>query len=202
MSPRYLASCFLLVFLEGWWSTLFLSGVSLYLGPTIWDPSASSKRVTSFSSTLSQNYWRYFNVLFFFSSSTTFFLSASFLTLASTSFLAFWIVYSAWRDFTASSNWIRNHCFSSCLCYISCHCFSSTLASFWKMLEWMGDDMVIQRKRQKKFCLYIVDLDTIMGFLDKFNKTSKAQSQEGNTIIYQVHSSRTIHPHSTLLVNS
>ena len=26
------------------------------------------------------------------------------------------------------------------------------------------------------FCLYIVDLGTIMGFLNKFNRTSKAQS--------------------------
>jgi len=32
--------------------------------------------------------------------------------------------------------------------------------------------MVIQRKRQKHFCLCIVNLGAITGFLDKFNRTS------------------------------
>ena len=44
--------------------------------------------------------------------------------------------------------------------------------------EWAGEDMIIQKQEQKNslFRLYIVDLGTIMGFSDKPNRTSKAQS--------------------------
>jgi len=48
MSPWYLTSCFPLAFLEGQQSTLVPKSAFLYLGPAIWDPSAS------FSSILSQ----------------------------------------------------------------------------------------------------------------------------------------------------
>jgi len=48
------------------------------------------------------------------------------------------------------------------------------------MLEGAGEDMMIQKQEQRKkkliFCLCIVDLGTIMGFSDKLNRTSKAQS--------------------------
>ena len=35
----------------------------------------------------------------------------------------------------------------------------------------MEEDIVIQKKGENFFCLYILNLGTIMGFLDKFNKT-------------------------------
>ena len=52
------------------------------------------------------------------------------------------------------------------------------------MLEGVGEDMTIQKQEQKTFFhLCIVDLGTIMGFsdkpnrfLNKLNRTSKAQS--------------------------
>ena len=53
MSPWYLAGCFSLAFLEGWQSTSFPDSASLCLGSIIWDPLAFSKRVASFSNTLS-----------------------------------------------------------------------------------------------------------------------------------------------------
>ena len=46
------------------------------------------------------------------------------------------------------------------------------------MSEGAGEDMMIQKQEQKKFLFYlcIVDLDTIIGFSDKPNRTSKTQS--------------------------
>jgi len=131
---------------------LSFSETFLHLDPTIWDLSMPSKRVASSDSTLSQSYWKYSNILFFFFFFFFFtillFLAFS-LTLASTSFLVFWATCSAQCDFTASSNWIRSCCCSLCLHYIFCHCFLSTSTLFWKILKWMGNNMVIQRKRQK-----------------------------------------------------
>ncbi len=45
------------------------------------------------------------------------------------------------------------------------------------MLEGVGEDMIIQKQEQKNFLfyLYIVDLGIIMEFLDKLNRTLKAQ---------------------------
>ena len=41
----------------------------------------------------------------------------------------------------------------------------------------MGEDIIIQKQEQKNslFCLCIVDLGTIMGFLGELNRTLKAQ---------------------------
>jgi len=55
---------------------------------------------------------------------------------------------------------------------------------FCEILEWAGEDMIIQKQERKNslFRLCIVDLGTIMGFLDKpnrtlnqLNRTSRAQ---------------------------
>ena len=69
VSLQYFPGCFLLAFLEGRYSSLFLEVTSLCLDPTTWNPSVLSKRVASSSSTLFWSCWRYSNVLFFFSSS-------------------------------------------------------------------------------------------------------------------------------------
>ena len=61
MFPQYLTSCFPLAFLEGQQSTSSPQGASLCL-----DLSVLSTRVASSSSTLSQSYWIYCNILFFF----------------------------------------------------------------------------------------------------------------------------------------
>jgi len=46
------------------------------------------------------------------------------------------------------------------------------------MSEGAEEDIMIQKQEQKNFlfCLCIVDLGTITGFLDKPNRTLKAQS--------------------------
>jgi len=41
------------------------------------------------------------------------------------------------------------------------------------MSERVGENMIIQKKGEKKMFFCIVDLGTITGSLDKFNKTSK-----------------------------
>ena len=142
--PQYFPGCFSLAFLEGHYPFSFPAATSLNLDPTIWDPSTSSNRVASFSSTLSWSHWRYSIVLLFlFSSSATLCLSAFSQVFSSTSLLAFWATCSARHNFATSSSWTRSCYSSSCLCYISCHCFSRILALFCEMSEWMGEDMAI-----------------------------------------------------------
>ena len=174
-SPQYLS----LAFLEGCCLSLSLAVTSLHLDPTTWDPSAPSNRVASSSSTLSRSRWRYSIVLFFFFFfSTTFCLSASSLALAFAFLLAFWATRSAWRASAASCSQRRDCCSSSC-CYCIPRCCSSSIsASFWERLEWVGEDMIIQKQKWKNslFHLYIVDLGTIMEFSGKTNRTSKVQS--------------------------
>jgi len=44
-----------------------------------------------------------------------------------------------------------------CLCCISCHFFSSTLASFYEILEGAGEDIIIQKQERKSFfSIYIL----------------------------------------------
>ena len=146
MSLWYLASYFSLAFLKGWQSLLSPRMTSLCLYSVIWDFSAPFKKTASSASTLSQSCWKYSNVFFFSSSAILLFLASS-LTFASAFFLAFWATCSAQHSFATSSNWARSYCFSSCLHCFSCCCSSSISVSFWKMLEWRGKDMVIQKKR-------------------------------------------------------
>jgi len=87
---QYFPGCFPLAFLEGCCPSLFPVVTSFHLDPAIWDPSAPSNRAASSSSTSFQSRWRYSIILFFLSSSsTTLYLSASSLALASASLLAF-----------------------------------------------------------------------------------------------------------------
>jgi len=90
MSPRYLAGCFLLVFLEGQWSILFSGGDFLHLDPATCNPSVPSRRMASFTIISFWSHWRYFTVLLFLSFfSATLYLSASSLAFSSAFFLAF-----------------------------------------------------------------------------------------------------------------
>ena len=102
---------------------------------------------------------------FFFSCISLLFLAFS-LVLASAAFLTFWAAYSMQQASATFSNWARSCCSSLCLLCISHYCSLSILVSFWEISERIREDMVIQKKRQKTFlfCLYIVDLGTIMGF--------------------------------------
>ena len=143
ISPWCLAGCFPLAFLAGQCSLLSPGGISLHLDPMIWNPSVLSKRVVFFTSTLFWSCWRYSNFFFFFFFSAILLFLAFSLALASASFLAFWAAYLAQCAFAASSNWARSYCSSSCLCCISCCCSSSILVLFWKMLERIGEDIVI-----------------------------------------------------------
>ena len=171
--PWYFSSCFPLAFLEGHCSSLFLVATSLHLNPTTLDSLAPSNKVAFSSSTLSQSRWRYSIVLLFLSSSsTTLCLSASSQAFSFASLLAFWAACSAWHDFATSSSWARSYCSSLCLCYIFCCYFSRISVSFWEISEGMEKYMTVQEQEKKLlFHLYIVDLGTIMGFLDKPNRT-------------------------------
>jgi len=58
---------------------------------------------------------------------------------------------SARYNLTASSSWSRSCCYSLCLHYISCRCFSRILVLFCEILEWAGEDIIIQKQEQKNF---------------------------------------------------
>ena len=165
---------FPLAFLEGHCPSLSLAVTSLYLDPTTWDPSAPSNKVASFSSTLSQSHWRYSIVFFFLSSSST------------TLFLGFGLHFSP-------SFLSRTLCTTGLhyllqlkeglllLLMLSLHLTALLLKHFSIVL---GNVRVGRRRhgnteiRAKNFSFHlcIVDLSTIMGFLAKLNRTSKAQS--------------------------
>ena len=145
-----------LAFLEGHCLSSSPAATSLHLDPTTWDPSASFNRVASSSSISSQSRWRYSTILLSLSSSSaTLCLSASSWAFSSASLLAFWAARSARCNFTASSSWARSHYSSSCLQCISCCCFSRISVSSCKMLEGVGEDIMIQKQEQKtSFSVY------------------------------------------------
>ena len=133
-----------LAFLEGCCPSLSLVAISLCLDSVTWDSSAPSNRAASSSSTSSWSCWRYSTVLLFVSSSsTTLYLSASSLALASAFLLAFQAICSVWRASTASCSQRRDYSSSSCYHCISWCYFSSISASFWERLEWAREDMII-----------------------------------------------------------
>ena len=144
---QYLTGCFSLFFLEGYHFFSSPVVVSLYLVFMTWEPSVLSKRVTSLASTSSWSYWRYSNFFLLFSSSASLlFLDSSFV-LAFTTFLTFWAAHLIWQAFATSSKWTWSYCSSLCLLCIFHCCSLSILALFWKILEEVGEDIVIQKKR-------------------------------------------------------
>ena len=155
---------FPLAFLEGCYFFSSLEVTSFYLDPTTWDSLAPSKRVVSSAITLSQSYWMYSNVFFFFFSSAILLFSASSFALASVSLLAFWAAcFIQWAS-AAFSNWTRSRCSSSCYYCILQYCSSSILVLCWEILEGVGKDMIIQEKAKKLFSVYVLLTGTIMGF--------------------------------------
>ena len=102
---QYFSGYFSLAFLEGYCPSLSLAAISLHLDPATWDPSVSSNRAASSSSTSSWSCWRYSN---FFFSSTILYFSVSFLALAFTFLLAFWTTHSTQWASTASCKWRKN----------------------------------------------------------------------------------------------
>ena len=162
MLLQYFSSYFPLVFLEGCCLSSSLETTSLYLDPMIWDPSVSSNKTLFSTSTLSWSCWRYSNCFFFFSSSTSLCFSPCLLShifhtiglcclLQMTQKLLLLLVPSLY--FTTL---FFEH-------------FSIVLENIRENREIYDD--VEEKAKSFLFCLYIVDLDTITEFLDKFNKT-------------------------------
>ena len=149
MFLQYFSSCFYLVFLGSYHSTLSSEKIvvtSLCFDSITWEASVLPKRAASLANTLFWSYFRYSNCfLLFFSFTSLYFLAFS-LILASITFLIFWIALSMWWASTTSSNWAWNYCSSLCLLYIFHYYSSSILALFWKISEEMGKDMIIQKK--------------------------------------------------------
>ena len=137
---------FSLAFLGGWCPFSFSKANFLCLNPITWDFSVPSKRVVFSTITSFWSHWMYSN--FFFSSTILHFLASSF-ALVSASLLAFWAACSTWWTSAVSCKWRRDCCSSLCCHYISWHCSSSISVLCWEMLERVGEDMIIQKKRRK-----------------------------------------------------
>ena len=170
---RYFSSCFPLVFLEGHCSSSSPAVTSLCLDPMTWDPSAPSNRAASSFSNSSQSRWRYSIVLFFFFSSSA------------TLFLGFGLRFSP--GFLSCMLCMMGFC---CLLQLKeglllllmplLHLMALLLEHLsvilWNVGRGRGRHNDMETAKNFLFCLCIVDLGTITGFLDKPNRTLKAQS--------------------------
>ena len=161
----YFSSCFPLAFLKGHCPFLSLEVTSLCLDPVTWDPSVLSNKVASSASILFWSCWRYSNHFFFFSSSTSFYLSSCLLSCM-----------FHMTDLCCCLQMNQELLFLVPLLYLMVLFFKHFSIVLGNIGGGRGrHDDIEEKAKGFLFHLCIVDLSTIIGFLDKLNRTSKAQ---------------------------